>query len=90
MGDPDTHTQILVTQGIVLTELGHIKTLLEKQNGRVSKLEDRYDSIEDRVAEGEKTDVKNKAYLGGIAATIGAVAAVGVDKVSKIIGGWVG
>lgn len=79
----EVQTQILIAQQVTNTELGHIRSLLEKQNGRVAKLEERVDDVEDRVTQGEISDVKSKAWLSGVAAGVGAVAAMGVDKVFK-------
>lgn len=81
-------TTILTNQAVLMTKIDHIRELVEKQNGRVSKLETRCDGIEERVTDGEKADVKNKAWLSGLAAGIGAIAAFSVDKVSDILKGF--
>jgi len=83
----ETQTKILVTQQVIVTEIGHIKQLLEKQNGRVGKLEDRCKTIEDRVTNTEKDGIKQKAWFGGMAAGIGAVVAIGAEKVTKFFQG---
>lgn len=77
-------TTLLTQQAVLLTEMKHVRELVEKQNGRVGKLETRVDEVEDRVTEGEKSDIKTKAWLSGLAAGIGAVAALGVEKLYKL------
>lgn len=81
-------TTILTNQAVLMTKIDHIRELVEKQNGRVGKLETRCDVIEDRVTDGEKADVKNKAWLSGLAAGIGAIAAFSLDKVTDILKGF--
>lgn len=80
-------TSILTNQAVLLTNVEHIKQLLEKQNGRVAKLEDRAIKIEERITATEKDDIKQKAWFSGVAAGIGAIAAVGIDKVVKLFEG---
>lgn len=77
-------TTLLTQQAVLLTKMEHVRELIEKQNGRVKTLETRVDEVEDRVTEGEKSDIKTKAWLSGLAAGIGAFAAIGVEKLYKL------
>ncbi len=92
-------TTILTNQAVLMTKIDHVRELVEKQNGRVGKLETnleeskdetdkRITAVEARVTDGEKNDIRNKAWLGGVAAGIGAVAAMGVDKITGLLKGF--
>lgn len=92
-------SSIMTTQAVLMTKIDHIRELVEKQNGRVGKLETNLEShkgdtdekiaaLETRVTNGEKDDIRNKSWLGGLAAGVGAVAALGIDKVSEILKGF--
>jgi hypothetical protein len=92
-------TTILTNQAVLMTKIDHIRELVEKQNGRVGKLETnletskgeidtRITAVEGRVTEGEKADIKSKAWLSGLAAGVGAIAAFSLDKVSDILKGF--
>jgi hypothetical protein len=80
----DQITTLLTQQAVLLTEMKHVRELVEKQNGRVGKLEERCTTIEGRVTNTEKDDIRQKSWMAGVAAGIGAVAAIGVDKFFKL------
>lgn len=83
----DYQLEAAIKQERIIVTLANIESLLVKQNGRVGKLEERAKELEDRVTNSEKADIQQKAWLSGVAAGIGAVAALGVDKVFKFVSG---
>jgi hypothetical protein len=78
---------LVTNQAVLLTNVQHIRELIEKQDGRVGEIEKKISGMDERIISGEKDDIKNKAWLSGVAAGIGAVAAFGLESVMKFLKG---